>query len=188
MGDTAKENYSRIPQAPFAEDAEELLGKVLELNGDANEECRNKSLAERQRWALGMVDELMSKYRLMESSLRMKQQRMDSALEELESSISAVEKVQTNAKQLMETRFDYELGDTMFGSATIDAECSKVCLWLGAGVLVEYAFDEAIEFLKAKSEDRKQDLKQCSHDLVFVREQITIMEVSMARLYNLGRS
>lgn len=183
-----KENYSRIPHAPFAEDSEELMSKVLALNSKMNEECRDKSQGERKRWALGMVDELLSKYRLMENSLRMKQQRMDAALEELESSISAVERVQMNSKQNVETCFDYELGDTMYGSATIDADCAKVCLWLGAGVLVEYPFDEAVEFLKAKTEDRKQDLKQCSHDLIFVREQITTMEVNMARLYNLGRS
>ena len=67
------------------------------------------------------------------------------------------------------------------------AEISKsgvVHLWLGANVMLEYTYDEAIELLSTKLEKAKKDLSEISDNLSFVRNQIITSEVNISRIYN----
>jgi prefoldin subunit 5 len=67
------------------------------------------------------------------------------------------------------------------------AEISKsgvVHLWLGANVMLEYTYDEAIELLSSKLEKAKKDMKTISDNLSFVRNQIITSEVNISRIYN----
>ena len=100
---------------------------------------------------------------------------------ELESSIGAIKAIQTNDSS--DTKFTFELGDTLYGKASIPAN-SKVGLWLGAGVMLEYEGGEAIEFLEIKLREREEEIGKVVCDLEFVRRQITTMEVNIARMYN----
>jgi prefoldin subunit 5 len=81
----------------------------------------------------------------------------------------------------LETRF--ELNDTLFATALIPPT-EEVYLWLGANVMVAYPVDEAIELLTQKLELQGTNMKTCQEDLEFLREQITTMEVNIARTYN----
>ena len=60
----------------------------------------------------------------------------------------------------------------------------KVCLWLGANVMLEYTLDDAEVLLKKNCEQAEQNLAQIAWDLDYLRDQMTITEVTMARLYN----
>jgi len=64
------------------------------------------------------------------------------------------------------------------------AESAPVVLWLGAGVLVEYAPDDALAFLKTRIGERRDDAARCASELDFLRRQSTVAEVSIARIYN----
>jgi len=67
------------------------------------------------------------------------------------------------------------------------AEISKsgvVHLWLGANVMLEYTYDEAIELLSSKLEKNKKELMEISENLSFVRNQIITSEVNISRIYN----
>ena len=50
--------------------------------------------------------------------------------------------------------------------------------------MLEYSIDEAERLLKKNQETASTNLKQVEADMDFLREQITTMEVNMARVYN----
>lgn len=50
--------------------------------------------------------------------------------------------------------------------------------------MIEYPIPEAIEFLLSKLASARESLKQYEEDLEFVRENITTLEVNIARIYN----
>lgn len=60
----------------------------------------------------------------------------------------------------------------------------QVCLWLGANVMLEYDLSDAEELLKKNKDAALKNLSQIAHDLDFLRDQMTITEVTMARIYN----
>ncbi len=60
----------------------------------------------------------------------------------------------------------------------------KVGVWLGANVMLEYTIDEANTVLGEKLTTANKSLVIVEEDLLFLREQITTMEVNIARVYN----
>lgn len=87
--------------------------------------------------------------------------RFKEKIPEMEKSLTLV----TFLKQQMEndetvvTR--YSLADTIFAKAEV--ECNgTVNLWLGANVMLEYSYEEAIELLTTKLAKAQQDLKDVS--------------------------
>ena len=100
----------------------------------------------------------------------------------------------------MDTNF--LLAHNLYGKATI-APTDKVCLWLGANVMLEYTLDEAEELLRGNQKTAQTTLEKVDEDLDFLRyerqssrriffhvmhdisrDQITTTEVNMARLHN----
>jgi hypothetical protein len=53
-----------------------------------------------------------------------------------------------------------------------------------ANVMLSYKLVEAVELLRGKLSAAEQSLKNTEDDLEFIREQITVMEVNTARVYN----
>ena len=53
-----------------------------------------------------------------------------------------------------------------------------------ANVMLSYKIPEAIELLATKLKNAEAGLQGLQDDLEFLREQITVMEVNTARLYN----
>jgi len=94
------------------------------------------------------------------------------------------------------------LNETLYAEAELE-DTDVVYLWLGvlslyyhpsvwvisltlpqANVMLSYKIPEAIELLRTKLENAQGSLQGLSDDLEFLREQITVMEVNTARLYN----
>ena len=50
--------------------------------------------------------------------------------------------------------------------------------------MLEYPLDEAVELLSTKLGAAERNLQGVVEDLEFLREQITVMEVNTARVYN----
>merc|ERR1712118_554346 len=79
----------------------------------------------------------------------------------------------------------YELAQSIYAKAKINVhENDKVCLWLGANVMLEYPRAEAIALLSQQQADAKQALATTIDDMGFLRDQITTTEVNMARVFN----
>ena len=125
---------------------------------------------------------LFSKYRMMELSLNNKRMRMQSKEEDLTKSISSIEGLKSNPT----AEFNFELNDTLYAKARLPSvPLETVHLWLGANVMLSYPVEEGLLLLKEKQSEAQAILKKCEEDLLFLRDQITTMEVNTARVYNL---
>ena len=78
---------------------------------------------------------------------------------------------------------NFLLSDGLYASAQIPPT-DKVCLWLGANVMLEYTIAEAKELLRKNQSSATENLVKVNEDLNFLRNQLTTMEVNMARVHN----
>lgn len=78
----------------------------------------------------------------------------------------------------------YNLADNVYGKADVDTEADVVNLWLGANVMLEYTYQDAIDFLSTNLDSARKEFKIVKEDLAFVRDQIVTSEVSMTRIFN----
>lgn len=57
-------------------------------------------------------------------------------------------------------------------------------MWIGAGTMVEYKFEEAVELLEKQLQQTKAKIEELQEDLYFLRGNSITVEVNMARLFN----
>nr|QBH72835.1 prefoldin subunit [Aphelinus abdominalis] len=162
-------SYAGIPEADFVDDVDAYMAKP-ETAGMVDK-------------VLKRLDEAHSKYKFMELNLINKRRKLKTQIPDLENSLRMIEKLQSekDSKQDLETRF--VLSDQVYAKATI-SPTDKVCLWLGANVMLEYTLDDAQELLTKNILSAKKNLAMIDHDLDFLRDQFTTTEVNMARVFN----
>lgn len=110
----------------------------------------------------------------------------------LKDKVPELEKSLTLIRTLLQKKNDgetsgttrYSLTESVYGRATVDYTVGTVNLWLGANVMLEYTYEDAISFLEHKLETAQKDLQDTVEDLAFVRDQIVTAEVNMSRIYN----
>ncbi|KAK3430492.1 hypothetical protein EUGRSUZ_E01982 [Eucalyptus grandis] len=78
---------------------------------------------------------------------------------------------------------DFEVSEGIYSQARIE-DTDSVCLWLGANVMLECSCEEATTLLQKNLENAKASLEVLVADLQFIRDQVTIMQVTFARVYN----
>ncbi|KAH0923587.1 hypothetical protein HID58_023605 [Brassica napus] len=78
---------------------------------------------------------------------------------------------------------DFEVSEGIYSRACIE-DTDSVCLWLGANVMLEYSCEEATALLKNNLENAKASLEVLVADLQFLRDQVTVTQVTIARIYN----
>merc|ERR1712154_609579 len=161
-----KKCFSGIPEANFIDDVDS------HMKGEESAEAKIKQL-----------DETHQKYKFMENSLSSRRKRLKGQVPDIKSSLAMVKKLREkkSADEKMETQF--LLSDQVYAEA-VTPPTDKVCLWLGANVMLEYTLDDAEELLSKNCESAEKSLKQIAFDLDYLRDQMTITEVTMARLYN----
>lgn len=159
----AKVNPRGIPQAPF-------LDKVGDFASDADDAA--KLLAE--------LREQLQKYQFMEMTTQNRIAGLVDKMPDIEKSLET-----TNFLKERQEPFKtyYELNDTVYAKAEVPPT-QTVFLWLGANVMLEYPIDEALELLDSKVKGAQKSLTSCQEDLEFLRENITTMEVNIARVIN----
>ena len=81
----------------------------------------------------------------------------------------------------IETHFP--LTDNCHARATIPPT-AKVCLWLGANVMLEYPIGEAEALLCSSNTNATDSIKKLDKNLAYLRDQITTTEVNIARIHN----
>ncbi|KAK4053653.1 hypothetical protein OIO90_003892 [Microbotryomycetes sp. JL221] len=160
-------NPRGIPQAVFLEDVEKFIG-----GADADAEAPLQSL-----------QQLLSKYRYMESNSLQRRGGLEDKVPELRRTIDMVETLQRKkaASESLETTF--ELSDTLYATGKVD-EIDQVYVWLGANTMLSYPLDDAHKLLSDKLESAQRSLKNVKEDLVWLRDQITVTEVNVARVFN----
>ena len=103
---------------------------------------------------------------------------------DLEKSLSLVKTLQKKKEEGEKTIARYNLADNVYGKAELDCSAGTVNLWLGANVMLEYTYEEAIAFLSQNEETARKEFAMVTDDLAFVRDQIVTAEVSMTRIFN----
>jgi prefoldin subunit 5 len=137
---------------------------------------------------IGAYNQLHAKYRQYEAAFRQKMARLQDKIPELEKSIALIRHLQkqqdktTASSSVCTVR--YSLADNVYGRAQVDANDGVVHLWLGANVMLEYTYQDALNFLETNRSTAARDVLQLRDDLGLVRDQIVTCEVTMSRIYN----
>ena len=79
---------------------------------------------------------------------------------------------------------NFLLADNIWAKAKIPNTTGNVGLWLGANVMVEYTYVEAVKLLGANLANAEAKIKETEADLDFLKDQLTTTEVNLARIYN----
>lgn len=111
---------------------------------------------------IGAYSDLYSKFKAYEQQLEQKLATYHEKLPEIEKSITLVRhlKAKKDADETVVTR--YNLADTIYSKAEVDCSQGIVNLWLGANVLLEFTYDEALELLTSKQSVAQNDYKEVS--------------------------
>ncbi|KAF8332003.1 Prefoldin subunit-domain-containing protein [Cantharellus anzutake] len=179
-------NPRGIPKAPFISSVEDHIG-----GPDAEVES-----------TLKQFQEAIAKYRYMELNLQQRKTGLLEKIPDISKTLSMVKflrdrRVSSKAGANLEDGLDdgddddtskplrttFELNDTLYAEAELE-NTDQIYLWLGANVMLSYTQNDAIELLTSKLQAAQQNLKNTTEDLEFLREQVTIMEVNTARVYN----
>ncbi|KAL5010456.1 hypothetical protein ScPMuIL_012761 [Solemya velum] len=163
------ESHSGVPHAEFVEDVDNFMKR--EENNESAETV------------LRRLDEQHSKYKFMEYNLGTKKTRLKIQIPDIKTSLDIVQHLQSKKESPESTETRFLLSDQVYAKAKIPPT-DKVCLWLGANVMLEYNLDDAEGLLKKNLEAANKSLSQVEDDLGFLRDQTTTLEVNMARVYN----
>ncbi|EXF76509.1 prefoldin subunit [Colletotrichum fioriniae PJ7] len=170
--DATPSNPRGIPKAPFVDKVEDYVT----TREDVEPTMRN-------------FQEMISKYQFMELNLQKRMAGLNDKIPDIQKTLDSVRflklrQVPSRSRdddEPIETTF--ELNDTLYSKAKIPPT-DEVYIWLGANVMLSYPVDEAETLLESKLSTAKTSLSNCEEDLDFLREQITTMEVAIARVYN----
>lgn len=156
-----------IPAAQFVEDVQTFLSQLgLDVNS-----------------ALAFLQERLQQYKLVEMKLLAQQRDLQAKIPDIEKCLDIVATLQAKKDAGEALTADFEVSEGIFSRAHIE-DTDSVCLWLGANVMLEYSCDEAAALLQKNLENAKASLEVLIADLQFLRDQVTITQVTVARVYN----
>lgn len=132
------------------------------------------------------MSSLSQKYRYFEEKLVKSRDVLEEKIAEVQRALKAVKALASKSERCnqsgdIETQF--ELSDGIYVKASIP-KTSKVCLWLGANVMVEYSHEEAIDLLKNNLASAKNNFEQTCSDIHYLRDQLNTTDVNLSRVYN----
>ena len=133
---------------------------------------------------LGALQTMHSKYKFMESNLAENRKQLSARQPDLRANLDVVRMLVAKSAagggsgEPFPTYF--ALADQVHAKAMV-APSGRVCLWMGADVMLEYSYDEALVLLEANCAAAEKALAEAEEDLDFVREQIITIEVRRAR-------
>ncbi|BBN16439.1 hypothetical protein MPTK1_7g06320 [Marchantia polymorpha subsp. ruderalis] len=156
-----------IPAAPFVHDVQTFLNKS---NYDAST-------------ALAALQDRLQQYKLAEMKLLAQRRDLQAKIPDIRKCVEIVGTLLAKKGTGEAMKVDFELAEGIYSRATIP-EADSVCLWLGANVMLEYTCEEAMSLLQNNLENATGSLKATIEDMQFLRDQVTVTEVTIARVYN----
>ncbi|KAF2310300.1 hypothetical protein P3X46_005843 [Hevea brasiliensis] len=156
-----------IPGAQFVQDVETYLTQSgLDVNS-----------------ALSFLQERLQQYKLVEMKLLAQQRDLQAKIPDIEKCLDVVGTLQAKKGTGEALITDFEVSEGIYSRAHIE-DADSVCLWLGANVMLEYSCEEATALLQKNLDNAKASLEVLVADLQFLRDQVTITQVTIARVYN----
>ena len=163
------ENTRKIPKVVFIENTEAWVDKYTD---DA---------------LFAQMNELYQKYKFMEANLYRARTNLKTKLPDIKKTLEMVAMLKSKHEgDQKEMNTNFLLSDNIWAKARVPNTTGKVGLWLGANVMVEYTYAEAIVLLGKNLSNAEAKIKETEDDIDFVKDQITTTEVNLARIYNQG--
>ncbi len=160
-------NLRKIPKAVFIENTEAWVDKY------GSEDI------------IAQMNELYQKYKFMEAQLVRGRDSLKVKLPDIKKTLESVQILQDKHTQSEpELQTNFLIADNIWAKAKIPNDTGKVGLWLGANVMVEYNFEEALVLLQKNLENALSRLASTDDDINYLKDQITTTEVNIARIYN----
>lgn len=156
-----------VPKAQFMEDvATYMQGKTVEV-------------------VLQQLQNDLRQYRLVESQQLQRKSRLLAKIPEMKKTLDVVNALQERQQSGDSDAItvDYELADNVFAKAKLQ-DVQTVNLYLGVGVITEYSLEEAKQLLSDNVKNAQDSLDVTSSNLDLLKDNITITEVSLARIFN----
>ncbi|KAL2611040.1 hypothetical protein R1flu_022732 [Riccia fluitans] len=156
-----------IPAAPFVHDVQSFL---TQSSYDAST-------------ALVALQDRLQQYKLAEMKLLAQRRDLQAKIPDIKKCVEIVDTLLAKKGTGETMKVDFELAEGIYSRAQIP-EADSVCLWLGANVMLEYPLEEARSLLQSNLENATASLKSIIEDMQFLRDQVTVTEVTIARVYN----
>ena len=133
------------------------------------------------------MNELYQKYKFMEQNLHRQRQSLYVKLPDIKKTLEMVAMLKTrHESEEKEISTNFLLSDNIWAKAKVPNTNGKVGLWLGANVMVEYSYAEAIGLLGKNLVNGEAKIKETEDSIDFLKDQLTTTEVNLARIYNQG--
>lgn len=133
------------------------------------------------------LSRLSQRYRLFEENLIKSRDSLEEKIAEGRRALKAVQclaqRSSTSGENTKDIETHFELSDGIFAKARIPAT-NKVCLWLGANVMVEYTHDEATTLLSKNLANIQKSFDETNADISYLRDQLNTTDVNLSRVYN----
>lgn len=156
-----------IPAAPFVQDVEAFLAETGSNAGSA----------------LSLLQDRLQQYKLVEIKLLGQKRDLQAKIPDIKKCLQVAGMLQAQQDSGEEMTVDYEVAEGIYSQAVLD-KSNSLCLWLGANVMLEYTCEEAESLLKKNLDNASSSLATINEDLHFLRDQVTVTEVTIARVFN----
>ncbi|EKU21323.1 prefoldin subunit 3 [Nannochloropsis gaditana CCMP526] len=107
--------------------------------------------------AIGAFNELYGKCKTLENSLGRVKLSMKAKIPEIEKTLELVHVLEGKQAEGEALTTHYNLADTIYAKAEVACH-GRVCLWLGANVMLEYSYEEAKGVLETSLRNAKEKL------------------------------
>ena len=131
---------------------------------------------------LSYINQYLNKYKFMEAQIVKSNEGLNIKIPDIEKCLETIEYLEKKEKG-KPVNVDYMVSNNLWAKAEINTPDS-VFLWLGANVMCEYKMDEAKVLLNQNLQNAKNQIKKNNVDLEFIKDQMTVCEVNLARIYN----
>ena len=131
---------------------------------------------------LTYLNQYLNKYKYMEANIVRSNQSTKSKIPDIEKCLETIDYMEKR-EQKDPLKVDYMVSHNLWAKAEVEKP-ESVFLWLGANIMCEYKMNEAKEMLKINLENAKNQIKTNEKDLDFMKDQMTVCEVNIARAYN----
>ena len=162
--DKTKKNSRGVPTMNFIESVEDWIDKFT---------------AEK---LLSYINQYLNKYKFMEAQIVKSNEGLNIKIPDIEKCLETIEYLEKKEKDKT-INVDYMVSNNLWAKAEVNIPDS-VFLWLGANVMCEYKMDEAKALLNQNLKNAKTQIKNNNTDLEFIKDQMTVCEVNLARIYN----
>lgn len=146
------DNPRKIPRAVFVENTEAWVEKY---GGDP---------------LIAAMNELYQKYKFMEQQLIRGRESLRVKTPDIKKTLEMVRMLKDKHEKTEGLTTNFLISDNVWAKATIDNDTGKVGLWLGANVMVEYSYDEALTLLERNLTNAETRIKSTEEDLEFLKD------------------